>query len=101
MYGLISDIVSSLDCVCICAHTHTHTDSLLAKEETILLGKIDGLIEIGKCCWLEMNVDKTKVMRISRPPSPVRIILDQKQLETVEYFNCLSSMIKDNARCMC
>ena len=55
-------------CVCVCArahtHTHTHTDSLLAKEETILQCKIDGLIEIRKWCGLEMNVKKTEVMRI-------------------------------------
>jgi hypothetical protein len=79
----------------------THTDSLLAKEETILQGKIDGLIGIRKCCGLEMNVEKTKVMRISRLPSAVQVMVDQKQLETVEYFNYLSSMIKGNARCMC
>jgi len=105
MDGLISDVFSSLDCMCMHVHTHTHThteaDSLLAKEEAILQGKIDGLIEIRKCCGLEMNVEKTKVMRISRPPSPLQIMVDQKQTETVEYFNYLSSMIKDNARCMC
>jgi len=27
---------------------------------------IDKLIEIGRCYGMEMNVDKTKVMRISR-----------------------------------
>jgi hypothetical protein len=35
---------------------------------------------------MEMNVEKTKVMRISRRPSPVTIMIDQKQLENVEYF---------------
>jgi len=33
---------------------------------------------------MEMNVEKTKVMRISRQPSPVTIMIDQKQLENVE-----------------
>jgi len=32
------------------------------------------LIEIGKCYGMEMNVEKTKVMRISRQPSPVTIM---------------------------
>jgi len=27
---------------------------------------------------MEMNVEKTKVMRISRQPSPVTIMIDQK-----------------------
>ena len=34
-----------------------------------------------------MNVVKTKVMRISGQPSPVTIMIDQKQLENVECFN--------------
>ena len=36
-----------------------------------------------------MNVEKTKVMRISMQPSPVQIRTDQKQLENVEYVNYL------------
>jgi hypothetical protein len=59
---------------------------------------IDILIEIGRCYGMEMNVEKTKVMRISRQPLPVQITVDQKQLENVEYFNCLCSMIT-NAKC--
>ena len=43
---------------------------LMAKEETILQGMTDNLIEIGSCYGMEMNVEKTKVMRISRQPSP-------------------------------
>jgi hypothetical protein len=44
---------------------------LMAKEETVLQGMIDKLIEIGSCYGMEMNVEKTKVIRISRQPSPV------------------------------
>jgi len=40
----------------------------------------------------------TKVMRVSRYESPVQMI-DQKQLENVEYFNCLGSMITNDTRC--
>jgi hypothetical protein len=39
---------------------------------------IDKLMEIGRCYGMEMNVEKTKVMRISRQPSPVTIMIDQK-----------------------
>jgi len=51
---------------------------LIAKEESVLQDMIDKLIEIGSCYGMEMNVKKTKVMRISRHPSPVRIIIGQK-----------------------
>jgi hypothetical protein len=33
---------------------------------------------------MKMNVEKSKVMRISRQPSPVRTVIDQTQLENVE-----------------
>jgi hypothetical protein len=48
-------------------------------------GKIDRLIEIGRRYGVEMNVEETKVMRISRQPYPIKIMIDQKQLEKVEY----------------
>jgi hypothetical protein len=32
---------------------------LMAKEETVLQGIIDKLIEIGRCFGMEMNVEKT------------------------------------------
>ena len=50
---------------------------LMAKEETVLQGIINKLIEIGRYYCMEMNVEKTKVMRISTQPSPVIITKDQ------------------------
>jgi predicted nucleotidyltransferase len=41
---------------------------LLAREEKVLQGMVDRLIEIGRCFEIEMNVEGTKVMRISRQP---------------------------------
>jgi hypothetical protein len=45
-----------------------------------------------------MNVEKTKVMRISRQPSSMQIMIDQKQPENVECFNNFGSMITNDAR---
>jgi hypothetical protein len=59
---------------------------------------IDRLLEIGKCYGVEVNVEKTEIMRISRQPSPVWILRDQK-LENVEYFNFLRSLATTDARC--
>jgi len=42
---------------------------------------------------MEMNMRKTKVMRISRKPSPIHIMIYQKPLQNVEYFNYLGSII--------
>ena len=40
-------------------------------------------------------------MRISRQPSPVTIMIDQKQLENVELFDYLGSVLTNDRRCMC
>jgi len=74
---------------------------LMAKEKTVLQGIIDKLIEIGRCYGMEMNVEKTKVMRISRLPSPVTIMIDQKQMENVECFKYSGSALTNGGRCTC
>jgi len=62
---------------------------------------IDKLTEIGECYGMEMNVEKTKVLRISRQPYPVKIMIDQKQLENVESFKYLVSILTNDGRCTC
>ena len=43
-------------------------------------------------------MEKTNVMRISRQPSPVTIMIDQKQMENVECFKYLGSMLTNDGR---
>jgi hypothetical protein len=62
---------------------------------------IDKLTEIGRCYGMEMNVEKTKVTRISRQPFPVKIWIDQKQLENVESFKYLCSILTNDGKCTC
>ena len=50
---------------------------------------------------MEMNAEKTKVMRILRHPFPVKIMIDQKQLENVEFFKYLGSILTNDGRCTC
>jgi hypothetical protein len=38
---------------------------------------------------------KTKVMRISRQPSTIQIVVDKTQLENVKYFSYFGSLISD------
>jgi hypothetical protein len=74
---------------------------LLAKEEKVLQDMIDKLIEIGRYYGMEMNVEKTKVMRIPRQPFPVRISIEQKQLDNVESFKYLGSILTNGGKCTC
>jgi hypothetical protein len=74
---------------------------LLAKEEMVLQDVIDKLIAIGRCYGMEMNVEKTKVMRISRQPSPVKLgMIDHNNWRMWNFFKYLGSMLNDG-RCTC
>jgi hypothetical protein len=53
---------------------------LLAKEETVLQGVTERQTEIGRYYGMEMNVEKTKMMRISE------IMIDQKTTEECRKF---------------
>jgi len=74
---------------------------LMAKEEKVLQDMIDKIIDTGKCYGMEMNVEKTKGMRISRKQFPVKIMIKQKQIENVESFKYLGSTLTDDGRCTC
>jgi hypothetical protein len=84
-------------------HTVKHADDLvlLAKQAKVLQDMIDELNQIGRCYRIETNVEKTKVMRISRQPFSVKIMIDQKQLENVESFKYLGSMLTNDGRWTC
>ena len=76
-------------------HTEKHADTLglLAKEERVL----QDMKEVGRCYEKNINVDKTKFMRISKQLSPECIITDQEHLENVEYFIYVGCLITNDA----
>jgi len=47
----------------------------------------DKLIEIGICYGMEINVEKAKVMRISREPSPLTIMINQNNWKMWHILN--------------
>ena len=79
-----------------------YTDEIvsMAKEVKVLQCMKDKLIEVGRCYCMEINVEK-KVMRISRQTSAVTIMINQTQLESVECFKYLGSMLTNDGRCTC
>jgi len=81
-------------------HTVKYADDLvlLVTEEKVQQGMTDKLTEIGGCYGMKINVEKTKVMRISRQPFQVKIMTDQKQLENVQTFKYLGSILTNDGR---
>jgi hypothetical protein len=51
--------------------------------------------------WNGDECGKTKVMRISRQPSSVKIMIEHKQLENVESFKYLGSIFTNDGRRTC
>jgi hypothetical protein len=66
-----------------CTTKYTDGLVLLAKEETVLQGTKHEMIETERCYRVEMNVERTKEMRIPTPPSPIEITIEYKQAENV------------------
>jgi hypothetical protein len=58
---------------------------------------------MGKCfsgLWKALDdFEEDNIMRISRQPSPVTIMIGQKQLENVKYFMYLGSILTNDGRC--
>ena len=71
---------------------------LQATEEKPLQALSGRLIEVARFFGMQMNVKKTKVMSISRQSCLTKIMIDQKQLENVEYLRSFCSLITNNAR---
>jgi hypothetical protein len=49
--------------------------------------------------WNGNECGRTKVMSISKQPSPIQNVIDKKQLGNVEYFKYWVIMITNDARC--
>lgn len=64
---------------------------LVANKETVIRGVTDSLSATGRSCEMEINVEKTTVMRTSRKLTQLQIMINPKQLENVSYFKYFSS----------
>jgi hypothetical protein len=62
---------------------------LLSEEEAVLQGMFESLAEIGRCYRIKMQVEKSKLIRISMHLSPLRIIIDKKTAEECGIFQSL------------
>jgi len=51
--------------------------------------------------WNGNKCGKNKIMRISKKPSPVKIKINQIQLENVESFKYLGRILTKDGRCTC
>jgi hypothetical protein len=77
---------------------------LLAKAGAVLQGMLERLNESARYYGIEKKgkeCSKGKVMRISRQPSLMQIVLLLKQSENEKYFNFSGNIITNDARFTC
>ena len=79
-----------------CGYGTLHPGQFLGGSLQFLSPYIYICVCVCVCVW-----EKTKVMRILRQLSPVKITIDQKQLENVKCFKYLGSTLTDDGRCTC
>ena len=65
----------------------------------MLHGMLERLVETGRCYGKEINAEKTEVMRNSRQPFRIQIVIDQKQPENVDCYKHFGSMVTNDAKC--
>ena len=70
---------------------------LLTREETVLQEMTNRLIEVQRNYGMKINGRETNIMKGSRQSSRKQIITDQKQRESVEYFNFFGILITNKA----
>jgi hypothetical protein len=76
-----------------------YADNLvLLSEEEAIQGMTDRPLDTGICYGMDMNVENTKVMAVSKQPSTVRSAINTTQLESVKYYNYWGCVI-NYARC--
>jgi hypothetical protein len=75
-------------------YPESHQDAARSTKHKSTTGNYYRLAEVRRCYAIDVNVLKTKVIGMSRLPFPIKIMIHQKQLENVEYFNYMGSLIK-------
>ena len=84
---LVSNLIYADDTEC-CANSEEEAERLIGKVNII-----------GKARLLKLNVKKTKLLKIGKMQSDARVIVDDEQIEAVEYFNYLGSLKSADGNC--
>ena len=85
----------------ICNIRYADDTAFIAQSEDELQRMIDRLAATGDEYGLRVNVNKTKVMAVSRLETRpnIRITLNGQEIEQVNQFHCLSSVISEDGKC--
>ena len=54
---------------------------------------VNGLVDSGRKYGMEINIDKSQVMGVSRCNEPLQIKVNNRELEEVDHFKYLGSVL--------
>ncbi|KDR18382.1 hypothetical protein L798_07764 [Zootermopsis nevadensis] len=60
---------------------------------------MDKLVETGREYGMEINIEKSKVMRIAAESRTLNVVIGNQQMENVEIFKYLGSIVTTDALC--
>ena len=73
--------------------------AIIAKTQEELKDMVNRLVDTGRKCAMEINIDKTQVMRKSRSNESLQNIVNNTELKEVDHFKYLGSVLTRDDYC--
>ena len=77
----------------------TRSNTITAKTQEELQDMVNRLVDTGRKYGMEMNIDKSQVMRVSRSNESLQIKVNNTELKEVDHFMYLGSVLTRGGYC--
>ena len=73
--------------------------AIIGKTQEDLLDMVNRLVDTGRKYGIEIIIDKSQVMRVSRSNESLQIKVNNRELKKVHYFKYLGSVLTRDGYC--
>ena len=73
--------------------------AIITKTQEELQDMVNRLVDTGKKYGMEINIDKSQVMRVSRSNESLQIKVNNRELKEVDHFKYLGSVLTRDGNC--
>jgi Reverse transcriptase (RNA-dependent DNA polymerase). len=73
--------------------------AIIAKTQEKLQDMVNRLVDTGRKYDMEINIDKSQVMRVSRSNESLQIKVNNRELKEGDHFNYLGSVLMRDGYC--
>ena len=67
--------------------------TIIAKTQEELQDMVNNLVDTGRKYGMEINIDKSQVMRVSRSNKSLQIKVNNRELKEIDHFKYLGSVL--------